>query len=176
MQGLLFGGYCSLEVLRVAYRLWQPTLSLIPVGILALTIDLISPSSSSLRISKQFKRQSSRFVAIAYLLSLSALCLVVAITEIDNPSFLSVQILFLAVLWLVPDRVDNRLGSIIQRISMIFTIPYVSLLLTTSKNLMLGYVTAFYVLSWLYMQVVPDLRREPEASQDLNQCSNNGKR
>ena len=154
----LFVLYCVLEVLRIAYigRLEAFPMS---IGLLALGVTMIVGLRKHLakkrvaasKCGHLFSSKLTKVIMSSYVASITLILSVTMALSVDFPSFLMVQLVLLASLWL-----DNRGFNVslnMLRASFIFTVIYVSYVLLLTKNTFIGLVTLVYFVSWLYLQI-----------------------
>jgi len=157
--------YSLLEILRIAYDI-QTNYFVAFLSILAgciLTLFWFFTYKNKNLISQcdvMFQDRLSKVAALLQMMSIIALFFVITTFKLDVPSFLLAQALLLGSLLLINRNFKTGLNA--QRISFIFTIIYTSYILLVTKNTLIGLITAIYLVSSLYLQVI--LNRSPAKS------------
>lgn len=154
----LFVLYCIFEVLRIAYIGGLEAFPL-SIGLLVLGVTVVVGLGKHLARNKAVTSEyghlfSTRLTKVVIAFHVASIGLILSATLallVDFPSFLIVQLLLLASLWL-----DNRGFNVslnMLRASFIFTVIYVSYVLLLTKNTFMGLATLVYFVSCLYLQI-----------------------
>lgn len=155
---MLFVLYCICEVLRIAYIGGLGSLPL-SVGLLVFGVSIIVRLRKRLARDKAkasnwghlFLTRLTKVVMVSHVASIGLILFTTIALLVDFPSFLIVQVLLLASLWLDNKRLDVSLNML--RSSFVFALIYVSYVLLLTKNAFMGFVALVYFVSLLYMQI-----------------------
>jgi hypothetical protein len=172
----LFILYCTLEVLRIAYIGGRTVLPL-SIGLLTLGTTVIVGLRKHLARNKAvtsecghlfptmvtksviafhatniiFSIMVTKSVIAFHVASIILILSTTTVLLVNFPSFLIVQLLLLATLWLDNRRLNVSLNML--RTSLVFTVIYVSCVLFLTKNMFMGLVALVYFFSWLHLQI-----------------------
>lgn len=149
---------CIFEVLRIAYINSLEGLPL-SVGLLVLGVIVVVGLRKHLARDTTiasdwghlFSTKLTTVVMAFHFASIGLILFATIALLVDFPSFLIVQLLLLASLWLDNRRLNVSLNML--RASFVFTVIYVSYVLLLTKNTFMGLVALVYFVSWLYMQI-----------------------
>lgn len=154
----LFVLYCLLEVLRIAYigglEAFSMSIGLLVFGvtvIVGLRKHLAKKRVTASKCGHLFLSKLTKVIVALHVASITLILSATTALLVDFPSFLMVQLVLLANLWL-----DNRGLNVslnMLRVSFIFTVIYVSYVLLLTKNTFMGLVTFVYFVSWLLLQI-----------------------
>lgn len=150
---LFFSTYCLLEISRITYGYDDIAVpSLLPVMVL-FTILAGFTWKHRLKILSCdgiFNTPISKVAASLYLIALTAITVISLGLNMGVSLFLPVQILLFGVLWRINRKYTSALN--LQRLSMIFTMIYVFLILLITKSFLLELTMLPFLLLWLYLQ------------------------
>lgn len=157
----LFVLYCILEVLRVAYI---GGLEALPLSIVLLVFGAFNVARLQKHLARNratasecghlFSTKPTKVVMAFHVASIVLILSAITVLLVDFPSFLMIQLLLLANLWL-----DNRRSNVslnMLKASFIFTVIYVSYISLLTKNAFIELIALIYFASWLYLQIKID--------------------
>lgn len=150
----LFVLYCIFEVLRIAYigglealpaSVWLLVLGVIVV--VGLRKCLARNKAVASECGYLFSTKLTKIVIAFHVASIGLILFATIALLADFPSFLIVQLLLLASLWLDNRRLNVSLNML--RASFVFTVIYVSYVLLLTRNMVMEFMALLYFTTWL---------------------------